>query len=399
MITKDIVVSGGGLAGMVAAVAFAQAGFDTLCVDPAPVIPDQADPSADLRTTAFLQPARQFLETLGIWDHFDPVSMPLDVMRIVDAGSPDSPAQPRVTKDFRSEELSDLPFGWNVPNWQARRCLAQIMADMPNLEFRAATHCDTLFTRETQARVRLSDGDTVTCQMVIAADGRGSKMRQEAGIDIKTTRFGQKALAFAVSHVIPHKNVSTEIHRSGGPFTLVPLPDRDGMPASAMVWMERGPRATELVNMPKADFEQEMTDRSCSILGPLTLISRRSIWPIISQIADRLSAQRVALVAEAAHVVPPIGAQGLNMSLNDIKTLLELCKNDRNAIGTQPMLDRYHSMRYRDIQTRVLGITALNKTSMLDAQPLRDARAMGINALYALPQVRRSLMQMGLGTG
>lgn len=399
MITKDIVVSGGGLAGMVATIAFARAGFDTLCVDPAPTIPDYADAGADLRTTAFLQPARQFLDNLGIWDYFDPVSMPLDVMRIVDAGGPDSPAEPRVTKDFRSEELSDLPFGWNVPNWQARRSLGQIMAGLQYLEFRPATRCDTLFTRETEARVRLSDGDVVKCKLVVAADGRFSKMRQEAGINVKTTRFGQKALAFAVSHVIPHQNVSTEIHRSGGPFTLVPLPDRNGLPASAVVWMEHGPKATELFNMPVTDFEQAMTERSCSIMGPLSLISERSIWPIISQIADRLNGQRTALVAEAAHVVPPIGAQGLNMSLNDIKTLVELCQADPAAIGTHPMLDRYHSLRYRDIQTRVLGITALNKTSMLDAQPLRDARAMGINALYALPQVRRSLMQMGLGAG
>lgn len=399
MITKDIVVSGGGLAGMVAAIAFARAGFDTLCVDPAPTIPDYADAGADLRTTAFLQPARQFLDSLGIWDHFDPVSMPLDVMRIVDAGGPDSPVEPRVTKDFRSEELSDLPFGWNVPNWQARRSLGQIMAGLKYLEFRPATRCDTLFTRETEARVRLSDGDVVKCKLVVAADGRYSKMRQEAGINVKTTRFGQKALAFAVSHVIPHQNVSTEIHRSGGPFTLVPLHDRNGLPASAVVWMERGPKATELFNMPVTDFEQAMTERSCSIMGPLKLISERSIWPIISQIANRLNGQRTALVAEAAHVVPPIGAQGLNMSLNDIKTLVELCQADPAAIGTHPMLDRYHSLRYRDIQTRVLGITALNKTSMLDAQPLRDARAMGINALYALPQVRRSLMQMGLGAG
>lgn len=393
----DILVSGGGLAGMITALAFAKAGFQTLCVDPAPPVTDHEADGADLRTTAYLQPAQAFLDDLGIWAGFAGHAMPLDVMRIMDAGGPDNPPQPRVTKDFKSTELSDLPFGWNIPNWLARRVLMDQINETPNVTFRTALSCEKLFTRDTQARVTLSDGTVVTCKLVIAADGRNSTLRQQAGITVSTTRFGQKALAFAVTHPIPHHNVSTEIHRSGGPFTLVPLPDYDGMPSSAVVWMENGPTATALAQMPVPLFEEKMAERSCSILGPLTLASRRSVWPIISQIADRLAGQRIALVAEAAHVVPPIGAQGLNMSLTDIRTLRDLAVENRDDVGSAAMLERYHMHRYRDIQLRVTGITLLNKTSMMAAQPLRDLRASGINALYALPPVRKLLMQMGLG--
>jgi 2-octaprenyl-6-methoxyphenol hydroxylase len=144
-------------------------------------------------------------------------------------------------------------------------------------------------------------------------------------------------------------------------------------------------------------FEEAMTTRSCSLFGPLELASRRTIWPIISQHADRLSGERIALVAEAAHVVPPIGAQGLNMSLKDISVLRDLARQAGSHIGDRKMLDAYHQTRIADIRARVAGITLLNRTSMLSAQPLRDIRAKGLDALYTLKPVRKTLMQLGLG--
>ena len=143
---------------------------------------------------------------------------------------------------------------------------------------------------------------------------------------MRTFRYGQKALTFAVTHPLPHQNISTEIHRSGGPFTLVPLPDRDGLPSSAVVWMERGPEVARLMALDAPEFEAAANARSCQILGPLTLAGRRLVWPMIAQIADRMAGERLALMAEAAHVVPPIGAQGLNMSLADLAALLDLAQ-------------------------------------------------------------------------
>ena len=233
--------------------------------------------------------------------------------------------------------------------------------------------------------------------MVIAADGRGSPVREAIGIGVKTLRYGQKALAFADTHPIPHGNVSTEIHRSGGPFTLVPLPDQNGLPASAVVWMERGPEAERLAALPVPAFEAAMNDRSAHALGPLTLASRRTLWPIISQIAQRFDAPRTALVAEAAHVVPPIGAQGLNMSLADIATLLELARATPERIGDRAMLTAYDRRRRPDAMMRVAGIDALNRASMAGAPFLRDARGAILKLLHGSAPVRRTLMQAGLG--
>ncbi|SPH21861.1 2-octaprenyl-3-methyl-6-methoxy-1,4-benzoquinol hydroxylase [Ascidiaceihabitans donghaensis] len=395
--TCDIVISGGGIAGLTAAAAFGAAGFHVICVDPTPPVTQRDAVGADMRTTAMLQPARRVLQDAGIWDHIAPYSAALQIMRIVDAGGPTPTA--RITKEFNAADISDAPFGWNFPNYILRREILNRLDHLDTVDFRPGTATTTLFTRTKTARVGLSDGSKINTKMVIAADGRASPMRQAAGIDVTTKRYGQKALAFAVTHTVPHENVSTEIHRTGGPFTSVPLPDYEGKPCSAVVWMDDGPKSQARYNMDVAAFEAEMTTRSCGLFGPLTLASNRTIWPIISQTATEMRGQRVALIAEAAHVMPPIGAQGLNMSLQDTATLLELAKANPDGLGGADMLDAYQKARLSDVRLRVTGIDLLNRASQVAHPALRDARAMGLNAIYGLGPVRKTLMQMGLGTG
>ncbi|MEM9578731.1 MAG: UbiH/UbiF family hydroxylase [Pseudomonadota bacterium] len=391
----DILISGGGIAGLTAAAAFGTAGFDVICVDPTPPVTEEKDTKADMRSTAMLQPACSLLDAAGLWERLAPHASALQVMRIVDAGGAEPEA--RLTKDFNASDVSDLPFGWNLPNWLLRREILARLHDLPNVDFRPGTGTRSLFTREGEARVGLSTGDRVTTKLVVAADGRNSPMREAAGIPVTTKRYGQKALAFAVTHPIPHENVSTEIHRTGGPFTLVPLPDRDGVPSSAIVWMDDGPLSQARMEMETDAFEEAISERSCYLFGPLTLASHRTIWPIISQKAERLAAERIALIAEAAHVVPPIGAQGLNMSLADTAKLLQLAQERPEGLGDRTMLDAYHKARHNDVALRVQGIDLLNRASQVSTPALRDARAMGLNALYSLAPVRRTLMQMGLG--
>ena len=391
----DILISGGGVAGLTAAAAFGTAGFTTICVDPNPPVTTESDAGADMRSTAFLQPARKVLEAAGLWARLAPHAAPLQIMRIVDAGGETSTA--RLTRDFNAAELSQEPFGWNFPNWLLRREMVARLAEIPQVDFRPGIATTALATRESGAEVTLSDGSHVRARLVIAADGRNSHIREASGLSVSPTHYGQKALAFAVTHPIPHQNVSTEIHRSGGPFTLVPLPDRDDLPSSAVVWMERGAEAERLAALPVDEFEAAMLERSTGLLGPLKLETRRALWPMMTQIANRFSAQRVALIAEAAHVIPPIGAQGLNMSLADLACLLDLCDRDPAHLGERAMLDTYHRRRWPEVKAREIGIDMLNRISMVDARPLRDLRAGVLGALYSLSPVRKGLMRAGLG--
>ncbi|MEP1963379.1 UbiH/UbiF family hydroxylase [Tateyamaria sp.] len=392
----DILISGGGIAGLTAAATFGSAGFRVICVDPTPPVIDREADGADMRTTAMLQPARTLLEASGLWDALEPYATALDVMRIVDAGGTDGSA--REVKAFRASDVSDLPFGWNLPNWRLRREMAARLKALDTVDFRPGVGTRNLLARTAEARVGLSDGTRISARCVIAADGRASPMRDAAGIPVTTKRYGQKALAFAVTHPIPHENISTEVHQTGGPFTLVPLPDLNGMPSSAVVWMDDGAASMARMQSDVAAFEAEMTTRSCQMLGPLTLASRRTLWPIISQYAERLSGTRLALIAEAAHVVPPIGAQGLNMSFADITTLLDLATARPEGLGGAQMLDAYHKARMGDIRMRVSGIDLLNRTSQAKSPMARDARAFGLTALHQVAPVRKTLMELGLGT-
>jgi len=390
----DILVSGGGVAGLVAAAVFGAEGWRVLCVDPSPPVTDAGAEGADLRSTAFLQPARALLAQCGLWDRLDAHAAPLRVMRIVDAGGEAGVARDVV--DFDSADLSEQPFGWNLPNWLLRREMVAHLATLPGVTFRSGVGFARMLARLDAAHVWLSDGTRLRARLVVAADGRDSPVRAALGIGASTTRYGQKALAFTVTHPVPHDNISTEIHREGGPFTLVPLPDLDGQPHSAVVWMERGPRALALRNMAVPEFEVALNERACGLLGPLTLVSARNLWPIITRHAEALTGPRTALVAEAAHVMPPIGAQGLNMSLRDLACLRDLVRGAPDP-GDTALLDAYARARMPDIRFRLAGIDLLNRAALEGAPVWRDLRRAGLKAFHGITPVRRTLMQLGLG--
>lgn len=390
--TCDIFISGGGVAGLTAAAAFGAAGFDIVIVDPAAPVTAVEEDGADLRTTAFLQPARDFLIRAGIWERLKPYATPLQTMRIVDASRDDA-----VERNFESSEISEEPFGWNLPNWLLRREMVARLGELPNVEFLTGVGFKSMVSRTSAGLVRLSDGSKVTCQLVIGADGRSSAVRQALGIDASTTRYGQTALTFAVSHDAAHGNISTEVHKTGGPFTLVPLPDHEGRPSSAVVWMTDNANAARLMELDAGGFASEATERSGGVMGDLSLLTRRTSWPIISQMAERLTGPRAALVAEAAHVMPPIGAQGLNMSLKDLSTLLDLADQHCATVGSPAMLDAYQKARHADVKLRVTGIDLLNRASIAGHPILQDMRRFGMQALHDVKPIRTTLMQMGLG--
>jgi len=393
-IETDILISGGGIAGLTAAVALGRAGFRVICTDPAPPVTEPEAPGADIRTTAFLQPAQALLDEAGLWSAMAADAAPLQRMRIADLGQDGAI---RSDRTFDAAEISDRPFGWNLPNWLLRRVLAEAIAATPAVEFRPGVATTGYLGRTAEARLTLSDGTKISARLAIAADGRNSPLRTMAGIGVRTYRYGQKALVFAVAHDAPHLDTSTEVHRKGGPFTLVPLPADGGRPRSSIVWMEKGPEAARLAALPPEALAAAATERSGGVLGPLTLVSPVALWPIIAQEATALTATRLALMAEAAHVVPPIGAQGLNMSLNDLAALLDLARANPSDLGSDTMLDAYARRRRADIATRVAGIDALNRASMAGSTGLRDLRAEGIKLLHDAAPIRRRLMQAGLG--
>ena len=394
-IATDIFISGGGIAGLAAGIALARAGVTVTLADPAPPPASVAEAGSDLRSTAFLQPARALLEDAGLWTPLAGHATPLETLRVIDLAG--QPPEVRTERAFRSSDLDEPAFGWNLPNWLTRKVLAEAAAATPGLTLHMGTRFDSLLTRDREALVTLSDGTRLSARLAIAADGRASPLREAAGIGVETTRYGQKALAFAVRHEAPHGNVSTELYHEGGAFVLVPLPDHDGAPASAAVWMQDGPEAVRLAALDDAAFGAAATERSAGCLGALHPITARNVWPVVTQRAQHLAARRVALIAEAAHVMPPIGAQGLNTSLADVRVLRDLAAADPDDIGSDGFLKAYATARERDIAARARVIDAYNRLCRSDAAPIQALRSEGLKLVHDIAPLRRGIMRAGLG--
>ncbi|KZB64480.1 2-octaprenyl-6-methoxyphenyl hydroxylase [Thalassospira lucentensis] len=395
MIETDILIAGGGIAGMSAAARFAADGHRIMIVDPAPA---DIGEGTDLRTTAFLQPGIETLKKAGVWDAIKPTGAELRVMRIVDAGG--NEMTPRETADFDGAETNQGFFGWNVSNKAARVSLMAKLETLPNVDFRFSTTVTGFMGTARYGEATLSGGETVRAKLVVAADGRNSSLREFAGIKHRRWAYDQSALVFVVTHDKPHDNISTEIHRTGGPLTLVPMPDLDGKPCSSVVWMTPADRARQLYNMDDATLSAEITHDTMSMFGPLTVASPRAIWPMISQVPSRLISARLALVAEAAHVVPPIGAQGLNMSLHDIETLADLmakAKLKGDDIGATTLLKSYERKQLPKTLARVGGIDLLNRASMFEPRTLRDLRYAGLTAINRIGPLRKLAIKVGVG--
>ncbi|MEX0971572.1 MAG: FAD-dependent monooxygenase [Paracoccaceae bacterium] len=394
-IKTDILIAGGGIAGLLASAVLAEIGFDVICADPVPPVVDGNAAGADIRSTAFLMPSVNLLERAGLWPRLAAHAAPLRVMRIIDASGADGALE---TADFVSDDINQPAFAYNLPNWLIRREVLAHLQTRANAQLLAPCRVEGMLARSTEALVTLSGNRQVRAPLVIAADGRNSPLREAAGIAAKQWSYGQKALVFVVAHPdLPHENVSTEVHKSGGPFTLVPLPDAH---QSAVVWMDTGPEIATLSALDDAGFSQAATARSAGVLGALTLVGRRATWPIIAQQAAQLNGARLALLAEAAHVIPPIGAQGLNMSLADLGALAKLLAAARDAgqnIGAPALLARYSRARTPDMAARIAGVDMLNRASMASAAPLHSLRRQGLKLLHGVKPLRKAAMMAGLG--
>ena len=388
----DIVIAGGGPAGLAAAIALGTEGKRVTVLDPAPPARDGDDPSADIRSTAVLRPGRDLIDRAGAWEAVRDHAEPLWVMRILDAG-----VTPPAMRDFRATDVGDDPFGWNLPNWRIRDALATRAEALETVHLRMGTGYASHVARDDRVRVRTRDGGRIDAALLIGADGRESGVRRNAGIDARTTEYGQTAIVFTVTHDAPHEGVSTEVYRTGGAFTLVPMPgDEMGRHRSAVVWMDRAAAHARRVDLSDAALSAEATDRAAGALGPLTVSSRRATWPIILRVADRMTAKRTALMAEAAHAMPPIGAQGLNTSLTDALALRDLC-GDAADPGASGVLSSYDRARARDVRLRAAAVDALNRVALSGFGPVQRLRAGVMQTLHRAAPVRRGLMRAGLG--
>ena len=379
--TAEVAVIGGGPAGLVAAIALATAGVDTLLIAP-PAEPDH-------RTTALLAGSVTALETLGVWPACAPYAAPLRKIRLVDATARLIRA-PEVL--FAADEIGFDAFGHNIEN---RHLIAALEARAVALNLaRIAGAAVSITPDATGVTIKHSNGEA-RVKLVIGADGRRSPCRAVAGIGTSRRTYPQTALTLNLAHARPHDDTSTEFHTESGPFTLVPLPGQ----RSSLVCVLDPARAAELAAMNDAELARDIERRAHSLLGTMNVEPGRGIFPLAIETAEAFARERIALVGEAAHLVPPIGAQGLNLGLRDGATIAELAAEARRHnidVGAPEVLARYDTQRRADITSRAIAVDLLNRSLLTDFLPAQGARGLSLYLVDRIGPLRRALMREGV---
>jgi 2-octaprenyl-6-methoxyphenol hydroxylase len=380
----EAIVVGGGPAGLTAAIALAAGGISTALIGKRPARPDN-------RTTALLAGSVTALETLGVWDLCAEQAAPLRVMRIVD----DTGRLWRAPEvKFEASEIDLDAFGYNIENRHLVAALEQRARGIAALTL-IEDAVSAVEPDDESARVTLGSAGPMQAALVIGADGRNSLCRRSAGIGVDEREYAQVALTVCLRHARPHCDTSTEFHTPSGPFTLVPLP---GL-RSSLVWVLDPAKADELVALDDASLGGEIERASHSILGKMEVEPGRGLFPLGVATATRFADRRIALVGEAAHVIPPIGAQGLNMGLRDAATIGELAvaaARQGDDIGGDDVMTRYDRMRRSDVTSRGLAIDILNRTLLTDFLPIQGLRGLGLYALDRIGPLRRAVMREGV---
>ena len=383
-LTAEVIVVGGGPAGLTAAIALAGAGVETALVA-------GRTRDADHRTTALLAGSVTALDTLGVWTLCREHAAPLKIMRIVD----DTARLIRAPEvRFTAAEIGLDAFGHNIENRHLVAALQVRAGELASLAI-IADNADAVTVEDAQVTVRLTEGGAITGRLAIGAEGRNSPTRAAAGIETDGARYPQTALTCNIAHSRPHDDTSTEFHTEHGPFTLVPLP---GM-RSSLVFVSDPEQAPQLAALPDSELATEIERRSHSILGKITVEPGRGVFALAIETARSFAGPRVVLIGEAAHVMPPIGAQGLNLGLRDAATIAELIAAALRAgddVGGADLTTRYDHIRRADVTSRTLAVDLLNRSLLSDFLPLQGARGLGLFLLEQIGPLRRAVMREGV---
>jgi 2-octaprenyl-6-methoxyphenol hydroxylase len=363
------------------AIALKAAGVDTLLIAP--------QPDDDHRTTALLAGSVTALATLGVWQACLPHAAPLASIRLVD----DTRRLLRAPEVmFAATEIGLDAFGYNIEN---RHLIAALYERAAQLKIsRVAAPAVAIASDPAGVTITLADS-VARVRLAIGADGQRSLCRAAAGIGTDRRAYPQTALTVNLAHERPHRDTATEFHTGSGPLTLVPLPGR----RSSVVCVLDPKRAAALAAMTDADLSAEIERRAHSLFGKMNVEPGRGVFPLAVETAHSFARGRIALVGEAAHVVPPIGAQGLNLGFRDAATLGEIvAEARRNSVdlGSPGVLARYDNQRRADVTSRKIAIDLLNRSLLTDFLPVQGIRGLSLFLVDRIGPLRRALMREGV---
>jgi len=381
---NQVTIVGAGVPGLCLALLLGNMGVNVTIMERGclPTLCDVEKPTS--RTAAFMNGSIDTLNRAGIVDDIPWLGTALKILRIIDDSQYPRGHKNMVEESFRAEEMGRDQFGYNIPLIPLTFAMSKDVRNHENI------------TVIENVNVDQNHESILTADLVVGADGRRSTVRDWSGIQYDEKSYDQMAITCVISHSQSHNHTSTEFHRSGGPCTFVP----NGEGQSAVVWVEKTQDAEQFMTLSKQAFVQALQERTRGVLGQIDLVVEPTAWPLMTLKAKQFMASKTALIAEAAHVVSPIGAQGLNLSLRDVSVLADLIENAiRNGddIGGDKMLRAYQRRRQRDINTRHIGVDLFNQMVANDNVILREMRRLGLRAMRHIKPMRAFLMREGLG--
>ncbi|WP_092497672.1 FAD-dependent monooxygenase [Faunimonas pinastri] len=375
----DVAVIGGGATGYSSALVAARHGLRTVLIAP----PARFPPG---RTAALLGSSVDFLRRLGVWDRMTDDAAAMVGMRIVD-GTRRLLRAPEAI--FHASEIGLPAFGHNIANEAIVAALAEAAEAEDGLSILPHTADDI---RTGSDMVSILAGDrTIRARLVVGADGARSSARRAAGIEMREWSYPQSALVTTFKVGRPHGNVSTEFHTEHGPFTLVPMKGQ----RMSLIWMDRPDISTMRSELQEDAFNRRAEERAASIVGTMAVDTPRVVYPMKAATVDAYARNRVMLVGEAAHVFPPIGAQGLNLGFRDVAALDKVLRRGSDP-GSDEAIAAYHRQRQIDVRTRTAAVDILNRSLLTDFISVQALRGLGLGLASRVPPLRRLLMRQGL---
>lgn len=395
----DVIVVGGGHSGLTLSALLASHGVGVICID-------REDPATTLkgafdgRTTAISYGSQKVIAAGGGWEAIENKACPIKDIRILDG---DSPTLLTFLSEDAGGELQNQAFGWIVENRDLRKVLYDRLEKLDRATHIAPAQVQDFAADEDGVCVHLADGRALRAKLLVGADGRGSFVREKAGITTRGWTYGQNALVCTVTHENPHYNVAVEHFRPEGPFAILPMTDaEDGAHRSAVVWTEHAKTRRSAQDFDEDTFNTALNARFPAEYGKVRLAGKRFSYPLGLIHAHNYVAERLALVADAAHGIHPIAGQGLNIGLRDIAALAGMvieAHADGTDIGGTDLLNRYQRARRFDNMTMAAATDALNKLFSNDLPPVRMARRLGLRAVQRIIPARRFFMRQAMGAG